>query len=384
MTRPHEHHPPRASHDPWPCYARGFTIVEMLVVVSIIGVLMALLLPAVGRARTSARIAVSATNLHQIGIAHASYAADWDGRQMTFVVDNIANYGNDPETAALMYKLNGPTGEYPQGVILGWSPRPGGGSALDAFYIGPDNPTNYEWMQPIIFDQASTRVGLGWFRIPNARPLNQYLGGRFYDPVFYAPQDVIVMDRFRVVEDMPGEYIHTENSNPGEVNWENPCWSSYCTSPAALLNPTVMSADGWQDPWSLPAGFRAPSFSQAAYSDLKTHVMEHQWLQGRRKECNAAAPRVNYGICEPFYFNHSRDSSPQALFYDGHVGQVGVRQAELADGRIGNETGAGLWSRTTPFGPDGYFGDIGYDDAKTSFHILTVDGIRGRDVLGGS
>ena len=31
---------------------------------------------------------------------------------------------------------------------------------------------------------------------------------------------------------------------------------------------------------------------------------------------------------------------------------------------------------------DGYFIDVGYDFASTSFHILTTQGIRGRDKLG--
>lgn len=51
----------------------GFTLVELLVVVSIIGVLIALLLPAVQAAREAARQASCLNNQKQIGVAIASY-----------------------------------------------------------------------------------------------------------------------------------------------------------------------------------------------------------------------------------------------------------------------------------------------------------------------
>lgn len=53
----------------------GFTLVELLVVVTILGVIMALLLPAVQRARSSGRKAHCANNLHQIGVAFKSRAS---------------------------------------------------------------------------------------------------------------------------------------------------------------------------------------------------------------------------------------------------------------------------------------------------------------------
>jgi prepilin-type N-terminal cleavage/methylation domain-containing protein len=74
----------------------GFTLIELLVTIAIIAILAALFVPAVARAKNSARTVICANNLHQIGLATMIYTHDYNNRIPSFV-----NWAFSPNTRSL-------------------------------------------------------------------------------------------------------------------------------------------------------------------------------------------------------------------------------------------------------------------------------------------
>jgi len=80
---------------------RGFTLVELLVVIAILVILLALMLGALSRARASASAVACCANLRQIGWAFAVYAGDHGGR-----LPDPEDTGISWETSLRLYNSN--------------------------------------------------------------------------------------------------------------------------------------------------------------------------------------------------------------------------------------------------------------------------------------
>ncbi len=142
---------------------RAFTLIELLATIAIIGLLVALVLPAVQMARESARRTQCSTNLRQIGLALNNYAASFGS------LPNGSNGGAySPHSMLLPYLDEPAVFNSINFAVLAFDVSPTSAN-LTAMRTSPGG-----FLCPS--DSAATRDGVGWSSYPANRGVNLRIG----------------------------------------------------------------------------------------------------------------------------------------------------------------------------------------------------------------
>ena len=404
-------------------HSSGFTIVELLVVISIIALLVGILVPAVQKARDSAKVTQSKSNIHQVMVALQTYASDHNDRNFSVAPDNLSGGGpvedggrTGAQIRQAIQDLSAYEG-YPMGVRLGEYGNDANGYiyfiGIDTYYGNETGGTAPYCFQSGLTTSSQGKAGYGVWRYPNALQVAEYMEGKTLHDAYFSPKDEVPLRAIEDCEGIQGAYcLTTEMQNAIEAGTAIiksnmlAIPSSFTISPPMMYHPAVYQWNIFAgqfptDPMNIPRGFKPPSIDQTRYPAHKTWLMEHHWLQNvQGNECSRllgdwfTSGDGAYDGCAPSLYNAHPDSEPVTVFADGTVGTYAVNDyiidSVLSKADNPNGDNEGLWlpsARMAQYGFDngsheGYYADMNEISNTTwSGHTHTKFGSKGRDKL---
>ena len=305
----------------------GFTLIELLVVISIIALLIGLLLPALSRARRSARVTQCLGNLKNISAGTANYSSTYGG---------IIATGDPPE----IKKTNAGKrmGTLPEFQFGGNSSGGGGQNTLTGW---PNLRIDYNWFNRYWFVNLASFVAQADTK------------KAVYDASFFCPDDTYYheeADRVRNSE---------SNETLNRITYlmsDTAFWSPEMFTTAnigQILEPDQLASGNAGPAKKETPGRKYLSWGSVRFPDKKVYVYE-----------------VNAFHDDPRQGFNTRGHKSTVLFYDGHASMTSAAATEKQADTLFIPTHSRMMETDEPQDAD---------DPLYWYYATTINGIHGRD-----